>query len=67
MPNFLQAGERMELERGTPLEAHADALRRLGHEVAIVRLVSGTNGIERRAEHWSGGADPRIGAFAAGD
>jgi gamma-glutamyltranspeptidase / glutathione hydrolase len=67
MPNFLQAGERLELERGTPLEAHADALRRLGHEVAIVRLVSGTNGIERRAEHWSGGADPRIGAFAAGD
>jgi gamma-glutamyltranspeptidase len=32
-----------------------------------VPLVSGTNGIERRDGRWSGGADPRIGGFAAGD
>ncbi|MGL1833101.1 gamma-glutamyltransferase [Rhodocyclaceae bacterium SMB388] len=67
LPNFVHRGDRLELERGSPIVRHRRALEALGHEVAEVRMTSGLHGIERIAEGWRGGADPRQDGVARGD
>lgn len=67
LPNFLHRGVALELERGTALEDHAQALRTLGHEVRVVALQSGLHAIERTADGWRGGADLRRGGAVRGD
>jgi gamma-glutamyltranspeptidase/glutathione hydrolase len=70
-PHFLSRGGPVELEQGTDLEAHAAALRAMGHEVAVRGLNSGLHGIViDYAESGSvlyGGVDPRREGLALGD
>jgi gamma-glutamyltranspeptidase/glutathione hydrolase len=47
------------LEQGSSYELLAGSLRRRGHQVETVPLVSGLHGIERVPGGWRGGADPR--------
>jgi gamma-glutamyltranspeptidase/glutathione hydrolase len=42
-------------------------LRARGHEVILRELQSGTQGIERVAGGWRGGADPRRDGAVRGD
>ncbi len=67
LPNFLERGNGVELERGSALEVHAPALRALGHRVRITGLPSGLHGIEWIDGTWRGGADPRLDGRALGD
>lgn len=67
LPNFVHRGDRLELERGTPIVRHRPALETLGHDVAEVRMTSGLHGIERIDDGWRGGADPRLDGVARGD
>jgi gamma-glutamyltranspeptidase / glutathione hydrolase len=67
LPNVVHRGTALEIERGTPLAQHRDALESLGHRVSVTRLTSGLHGIERTAEGWRGGADPRMEGVALGD
>lgn len=55
-----------ELERGTAAEQLAAPLRALGHEVQITDMTSGLHGIQRSADGWQGGADPRREGLAKG-
>ena len=70
-PHFLSRGGPVELEQGTDLADHADALRALGHEVAIRGLNSGLHGIvidyTDQGRILSGGVDPRREGLAVGD
>lgn len=70
-PHFLSRGGPVELEQDTDLAEHADALRALGHEVAIRGLNSGLHGIVidyTDDGRWlSGGVDPRREGVALGD
>lgn len=70
-PHFLSRGGAIELEQNTELEAHADALRAMGHEVAIRGLNSGLHGIvidySDEGRILSGGVDPRREGLALGD
>jgi gamma-glutamyltranspeptidase/glutathione hydrolase len=67
MPHFLNRNGPTELEKGSPLEALRPALEALGHEVAIVPLTSGLQGITVSREGLAGGADRRRDGAAAGD
>jgi gamma-glutamyltranspeptidase / glutathione hydrolase len=67
LPNAVHRGTALEIERGTSLERHRGALESLGHHVSVTRLTSGLHGIERTAEAWRGGADPRMEGVAIGD
>lgn len=70
-PHYLSRGGPLELEQGTELDAHADALRALGHDVSIQGLNSGLHGIvidysdDGRVLY--GGVDPRREGVALGD
>jgi gamma-glutamyltranspeptidase/glutathione hydrolase len=70
-PHYLSRGGEIELEQGTDLAAHADALRAMGHDVALRGLNSGLHGIvidytdSGRALY--GGIDPRREGVALGD
>ena len=70
-PNMGSRNRETELERGSALEGAAAALRAMGHEVALVDLVSGTQGIARmprgRSFFLTGGADPRREGIALGN
>ncbi|HUA51773.1 MAG TPA: gamma-glutamyltransferase [Candidatus Sulfotelmatobacter sp.] len=55
-----------ELEAGTAAAALEPGLARLGDAVRIVELNSGLHVIERRADAWLGGADPRREGVAVG-
>lgn len=66
LPNFVNRNGKTELEKGTPLEALAPALKALGHEVAIEEMTSGLNGITADAAGLAGGADPRRGGTVLG-
>ncbi|CAN0359604.1 unnamed protein product [Discosporangium mesarthrocarpum] len=67
LPNHANRNGATELEKNTPLVKHADALRRLGHEVKIGSLVSGLHGIRATPEGYDGGADRRREGVALGD
>jgi gamma-glutamyltranspeptidase/glutathione hydrolase len=54
LPNHVNRNGRTELERGTALEAIAEPVRDLGHEVVLETLISG-------------GADPRREGMVVGD
>ena len=58
-PNMGSRNRETEIERGTPLEGIAAALRAMGHPVEAVDLVSGTHAIVRTTRGLRGGADPR--------
>ena len=70
-PHFLSRGGPLELEQNTDLAAHADALRALGHDVAMRGLNSGLHGIvidyTQEGRVLSGGVDPRREGLALGD
>jgi len=67
LPNVVHRGQTLELERGTPLTRHREALRAMGHEVDIATMTSGLHGVERTDERWRGGADPRLDGIVVGD
>lgn len=71
LPNHANRNGTTELEKNTPLVKHADALRRLGHEVKIGSLVSGLHGIrvtrDAFGHGYDGGADRRREGVALGD
>ena len=66
-PNMGSRNRETEIERGTSLEKIAAALRAMGHPVAVVDLVSGTQGILRTPGGLAGGADPRREGAALGN
>ncbi len=57
---------KLQLERGTPMAAHADALRAKGHDVDVVPMPSGLGFLLRRGGGWIGAADPRRDGVAEG-
>lgn len=59
LPNHANRNAATELEKGTALESAAPGLRRLGHKVAIRRMVSGLHGIRVTSDGLQGGADKR--------
>jgi len=65
-PNMGSRNRETEIERGSSLEKVAAALRAMGHPVALVDLVSGTQGIMRTPGGLAGGADPRREGAALG-
>lgn len=67
LPNHANRNGATELEKDTPLVKHADALRRLGHEVKFGALVSGLHGIRVTQDGYDGGADRRREGVALGD
>ncbi|MGB5812339.1 MAG: gamma-glutamyltransferase, partial [Polyangiales bacterium] len=70
LPHVINRGGTTELEeRGWPdgrLEAVQSYLEDLGHEVAIVELISGLHGISLGDDEVLGGADPRREGLADG-
>jgi gamma-glutamyltranspeptidase/glutathione hydrolase len=67
LPNFGSRNGPTELERGTAAASWAEPLRALGHEVRLIEMTSGAQGIQRTRDGWSGGADPRREGMAKGD
>jgi gamma-glutamyltranspeptidase/glutathione hydrolase len=67
LPNHANRNGTTELEKNTPVAAHADALKRLGHTVKIGSLVSGLHGIRVSPDGYDGGADRRREGVALGD
>jgi gamma-glutamyltranspeptidase/glutathione hydrolase len=67
LPNHANRNGATELEKNTPVAAHADALKRLGHTVKIGSLVSGLHGIRVSPDGYDGGADRRREGVALGD
>ncbi len=49
----------VQLERGSSMAAHAQALRALGHRVDVVQMRSGLAFVKRSGDGWIGAADPR--------
>ena len=66
-PNMGSRNRETEIERGSPLEELAGALRAMGHPVAAVELVSGVHGIVRTPRGLAGGADPRREGVVLGE
>jgi gamma-glutamyltranspeptidase/glutathione hydrolase len=71
LPNFGSRNGPTELEDGRVPGALVDALTARGHEVRIIPMTSGLQGIVRlrdgTAARWAGGADPRREGIALGD
>jgi gamma-glutamyltranspeptidase/glutathione hydrolase len=70
-PHFVAQRRALELEQGTEILAHADALQAMGHDVRERNLNSGLHGITLDYEDsgtvlW-GGVDPRREGVARGD
>jgi gamma-glutamyltranspeptidase/glutathione hydrolase len=70
-PHFLAEEGPIELEEGTAIAAHEQALEALGHNVALNDLNSGLHAIAieyaRRGRTLYGGVDPRREGVALGD
>jgi gamma-glutamyltranspeptidase/glutathione hydrolase len=70
-PHFLAEEGPIELEEGTAIAAHEQALETLGHTVAINNMNSGLHAIAiehtRRGRVLYGGVDPRREGVALGD
>jgi gamma-glutamyltranspeptidase/glutathione hydrolase len=70
-PNMGSRNRETEIERGSALERVAATLQALGHPVEAVDMVSGTQGVARRAGGpgftLTGGADPRREGVALGN
>jgi gamma-glutamyltranspeptidase/glutathione hydrolase len=65
-PNMGSRNRETEIERGSPAEVAAAALRAIGHPVAVTDLVSGTQVIARTPFGLRGAADPRREGVALG-
>jgi gamma-glutamyltranspeptidase/glutathione hydrolase len=66
-PNMGSRNRETEVERGSSAEAFAAALRAMGHPVAVIDMVSGTQGIARVRGALQGGVDPRREGAALGN
>jgi gamma-glutamyltranspeptidase / glutathione hydrolase len=70
-PHFLAEEGPVEIEEGTAIAAHAQALEALGHTVAVNDMNSGLHAIAiehaRRGRVLFGGVDPRREGVALGD
>ena len=70
-PHFLAEEGPIEIEEGTALAAHEQALEALGHNVVVNDMNSGLHAIAidytRRGRVLSGGVDPRREGVALGD
>lgn len=66
LPNTGSRNGPTELEQGTAAEQLAAPLRALGHNVRVIDMTSGLQGIQRTAGGWQGGADPRREGIAKG-
>lgn len=58
-PNMGSRNRDTEIERGSALESTAATLRAMGHPVAVIDQVSGSQGIARTSRGLQGGVDPR--------
>ncbi len=67
LPRLLNMNGPTILEDVPALEAQADALRALGHEVQVGRLEGGLTAIRRAGDGWEGAADPRRDGIAKGE
>lgn len=59
LPNLYFRGASLLVEKGSALEAMADDLTRLGHQVTTAELGSKVNAAGWTAQGWKGAADPR--------
>ncbi len=59
MPHHINRNGTLDLEKGTPLEGHKDALMGMGYKVKVRNLNSGLHGILMTKTGMQGGADPR--------
>jgi len=66
LPNFGSRNGPTELEKGTGLEDLQGALKAMGHDVRVIDMTSGLQGIRRVKDGWEGGADPRREGVARG-
>ena len=66
-PNFVSVSEKIDLEKGTFLEKEVEALEKMGNQVELIPLTSGSQGIEVTSEGLEGGVDPRREGLAIGD
>ncbi|CAB5556211.1 Gamma-glutamyltranspeptidase precursor [Pseudomonas putida] len=67
LPNFGSRNLGTEVEAGLASPALIQALQARGHEVTPMTMTSGTQIIQRTADGWSAGADPRREGTALGD
>jgi gamma-glutamyltranspeptidase/glutathione hydrolase len=66
-PNLGNRSGPTEIEKGSAYEGMASRLRERGHDVHLIEMTSGSQGIERIPGGWRGGADPRREGIAKGD
>jgi gamma-glutamyltranspeptidase/glutathione hydrolase len=66
LPNFDSRNGPTEIERGSELEAVVPTLKAMGHDVRVIDMTSGVQGIRRVKDGWEGGADPRREGVARG-
>jgi len=66
LPNFGSRNGPTELEKGTALEDLQGTLKAMGHDVRVIDMTSGLQGIRRVKDGWEGGADPRREGVARG-
>ncbi len=66
LPNFGSRNGPTEIEKGTELEGVQAALKAMGHDVSVIDMTSGLQGIRRTRGGWEGGADPRREGVARG-
>ncbi len=71
LPNFGSRNGPTELERDRIAKPMADTLAARGHEVKMIELTSGLQGLMRvrspEGDYWFGGADPRREGVARGE
>jgi gamma-glutamyltranspeptidase/glutathione hydrolase len=67
LPNFGSRNGPTELEQGRVPESLVRELRERGHDVQLMSMTSGLQGIQRTADGWLGGADPRREGIANGE
>jgi gamma-glutamyltranspeptidase/glutathione hydrolase len=66
LPNMQSRNGPTELEKDMKLEPVADVLKSMGHEVRVVEMPSGLQGIRRTPSGLEGAADPRREGVALG-
>ncbi|WP_323122635.1 gamma-glutamyltransferase [Burkholderia alba] len=71
LPNFGSRNGPTELEKGRVSDALVDGLKQRGHEVKVIDMTSGLQGIQRinveGQSVWFGGADPRREGIVMGN
>jgi gamma-glutamyltranspeptidase / glutathione hydrolase len=71
LPNFGSRNGPTELELGRVTPALIESLEQRGHQIQLIPLTSGIQGLQRRkraeSAEWFGGADPRREGTVRGD